>query len=383
MAGGLDCDWYRGSVASSTGTGQFRAALDGLVAYQPGRPVELVQRELGLTGPVLKLASNEGIYGPFPAALEAIDRAARAANRYPDGGSYALRAALAEHHGLEVEQIVAGNGADAILNYLALAMLEPGDEVAFCWPSFPVYPINAAKMGAVAVRAPLAGSSYDLDALAAAVTPRTKLAYVTNPNNPTGGMVGREALARFLDGLPEHVLPVIDEAYFEYVDDADYPDALREHLLEGRRVVVLRTFSKIYGLAGLRVGWAAMPLDVAAALNKVKNAFDVSQPAQDAARASIGDDSEIARRAAETHEGRARLSEGLAAVGLRPLPSVANFVSVDVGDGAGFASELERLGVIVRPLAGFGDPSSIRISVGRPDEIETALRLIGTVLAPA
>jgi histidinol-phosphate aminotransferase len=368
-------------MAQSAPSSSFRAALDTLVPYQPGRPVELVQRELGLTGPVIKLASNEGQYGPFPAALEAIARAAAEGNRYPDGGCYALRSALAERHGLELDQVVVGNGGDAILNYLALAMLEPGDEVAFCWPSFPVYPINAAKMGAVAVRAPLAGSAYDLDALAAAVSDRTKLVYVTNPNNPTGGMVGRQALARFLDGLPEHVLPVVDEAYFEYVDDPDYPDSLREHLLEGRRVVVLRTFSKIYGLAGLRVGWAAMPPDVAGALGKVKNAFDVSQPAQDAARASIGEDAELARRAAETKQGRERLSAGLTALGLSPLPAVANFVCVEVGDGAAVASALERLGVIVRPLAGFGDPASIRISVGTLDEIDTALRLLGEVLA--
>jgi histidinol-phosphate aminotransferase len=368
-------------MAQSAQSNPFRAALDTLVPYQPGRPVELVQRELGLTGPVIKLASNEGQYGPFPAALEAIARAAAQGNRYPDGGCWALRNALAEHHGLDIEQIVVGNGADAILNHLALAMLEPGDEVAFCWPSFPVYPINAAKMGAVAVRAPLAGSSYDLDALAAAVTPRTKLVFVTNPNNPTGGMVGREALARFLDGLPEHVLAVIDEAYFEYVGEPDYPDALREHLLEGRRVAVLRTFSKIYGLAGLRVGWGAMPLDVSAALGKVKNAFDVSQPAQDAARASIGQEAELARRAAETREGRERLTAGLVELGLNPLPAVANFVTVQVGDAAAVASALERLGVIVRPLGGFGDPSSVRISVGLPDEIDTALRLLGDVLA--
>jgi histidinol-phosphate aminotransferase len=383
MAGGLAPVGIVERVASTAGTSLFRSALGQLVPYEPGRPVELVQRELGLTGRVIKLASNEGQYGPFPAALEAIERAAREGNRYPDGGCYNLRAALGERHGLDLDQVVVGNGADAILNYLALALLEPGDEVAFCWPSFPVYPINAAKMGAVPVRAPLEGSSYDLVALAAAITPRTKLAFVTNPNNPTGGMVARDALARFLDGLPEHVLPVIDEAYFEYLSEPGYPDSLREHLLEGRRVVVLRTFSKIYGLAGLRVGWGAMPLEVAAALGKVKNAFDVSQPAQDAARASIGEDAEIARRAAETREGRERLVAGLVALGLEPLPAVANFVSVPVGDGAGLASELERLGLIVRPLGGFGDPASIRISVGLPDEIDTALRLLADVLAPA
>ena len=211
-------------------TAPFRGALDGLVPYEPGRPVEIVQRELGLAGPIVKLASNEGPWGPVPAALEAIVKAASAGNRYPDGGCWALRTALAERHGLAFEQVVVGNGADGVLNYLALAMLEPGDEVAFGWPSFPVYPINAAKMGAVAVRAPLSGSSYDLEALADCVNERTKLVYVTNPNNPTGGLVKRAALERFLDGLPATVLPVLDEAYFEYVDDPEYPDGASEQL---------------------------------------------------------------------------------------------------------------------------------------------------------
>ena len=215
--------------------------------------------------------------------------AARAGNRYPDGGCYALRTALAERHGLAFGQVVVGNGADGVLNYLALALLEPGDEVAFCWPSFPVYPINAAKMGAVAVRAPLAGSSYDLEALAACVNERTKIVYVTNPEQPDGrhGRARRRSSASST-ACPEHVLPVLDEAYFEYVDDPEYPDGASEQLAQGRRCVVLRTFSKIYGLAGFRVGYGLCPPDVAAACLKVKNAFDVTQSALDAALASLG-----------------------------------------------------------------------------------------------
>jgi histidinol-phosphate aminotransferase len=351
-------------------TGPFRRALDGLVPYEPGRPVEIVQRELGLEGPIVKLASNEGPWGPVPAALEAIVRAASAGNRYPDGGCWTLRSALAERHGLAFEQVVVGNGADGVLNYLALALLEPGDEVAFCWPSFPVYPINAAKMGAVAVRAPLAGSHYDLDALAGCIGERTKIVYVTNPNNPTGGMVTRAALERFLDALPAHVLPVLDEAYFEYVDDPEYPDGAGEQLARGRRCVVLRTFSKIYGLAGFRVGYGLCPPDVAAACLKVKNAFDVTQSALDAALASLDAGDEVARRRNETRKGRERLTAGLRERGLSPLEAVANFVCVDVGDGAAFAKRLERQGVIVRPLGPFGDPASVRISVGSDEELD-------------
>ncbi|HET6174457.1 MAG TPA: histidinol-phosphate transaminase [Gaiellales bacterium] len=357
-------------------TAPFRPELEGLVPYEPGRPVEIVQRELGLTGPVVKLASNEGPWGPVPAALEAIMNAARAGNRYPDGGAYSLRTALAERHGVAFGQVVVGNGADAVLNYLSLALLEPGDEVAFCWPSFPVYPINTAKMGAVAVRAPLAGSSYDLAALAASVGERTKLVYVTNPNNPTGGMVTRAALERFLDGLPEHVLPVLDEAYFEYVDDPEYPDGATEFLARGRRCVVLRTFSKIYGLAGFRVGYGLCPPDVAAACLKVKNAFDVTQSALDAALASLGAADEVARRRELTRAGRERLTAGLRERGFAPLPAVANFVCVEVGDGAAFASRLERQGVIVRPLGPFGDPASVRISVGSPEELDSLFEAI-------
>jgi histidinol-phosphate aminotransferase len=349
----------------------FRPALDDLVPYSPGRPVELVRRELGLTGPCIKLASNEGPYGPVAAARAAIRHATEEGNRYPDGGCYELVQALAEKHGVEADRIVVGNGVDGVLNYLALAMLEPGDEVAFCWPSFPVYLIDAVKMGARPRRAGLSGSSYDLDALLGEIGPRTKVAYVTNPNNPTGGMVGREALARFLDAVPEHVLPVVDEAYFEYVTDPDYPDAIAEHTAAGRRVMVLRTFSKIYGLAGFRVGYAVAPPDVATALIKVRNTFDVSQAAQDAAVASLGADDEIAERRAENERLRGLLGDGLRARGFDPMPSVANFVSVDVGDGGAMAGRLEREGVIVRPLTTFGDPASIRITVGLEDEIDT------------
>ena len=244
-------------------TAPFRPELDGLVPYEPGRPVEIVQRELGIAGPIVKLASNEGPWGPVPAAIEAIVTAAADGNRYPDGGCYALRSALAERHSVAFGQVVVGNGATASSITWRWRCWSRG-RGRLRWPSFPVYPINAAKMGAV-VRAPLAGSSYDLEALAAVVSERTKLVYVTNPNNPTGGMVTRAALARFLDGLPEHVLPVLDEAYFEYIDDPEYPDGAREQLAQGRRCVVLRTFSKIYGLAGFRVGYGLCPPDVAAA----------------------------------------------------------------------------------------------------------------------
>src|SRR5579864_1801061 len=272
----------------------FRPAVAELTPYQPGKPVEDVQRELGLDR-VVKLASNEGPFPPFPAALAAIERAARELNRYPDGGAFALRAALAERHGVAFEEVVVGAGADAVIDLLSQATLDPGDEIVCGWPSFPSYVLDAAKLGAESKKVPLRAHTYDLDALLAAVGPRTKLVYVCHPNNPTGKANGRDELLAFLDRLPEHVLCVLDQAYFEHIDDPDYADGL-ELLREGRRLVVLRTFSKIYGLAGLRVGWAVAPADVATATSKVRRAFDVAATAQAAALASLDHPQEIARR---------------------------------------------------------------------------------------
>jgi histidinol-phosphate aminotransferase len=230
----------------------FRHSIDGLVPYEPGKPVEAVQRELGLEQ-VVKLASNEGPFPPFPAALEAMERVALELNRYPDGGAWTLRSELAERNGVAFEELIVGAGADGIIDLLAQATLDPGDDVVCGWPSFPSYVLTAGKLGADTRRVPLRNHTYDLEGLLAAIGPRTKLVYVCHPNNPTGTANGREELLAFLDRLPGHVLCVLDQAYFEYIDDADYLDGL-ELFRQGRRIVVLRTFSKIYGLAGLRVG---------------------------------------------------------------------------------------------------------------------------------
>ena len=356
----------------------FRSSLDNVQPYVPGRPIELVKRELGIVGEMIKLASNEGAFGPVPAALEAIARAAVEGNRYPDGSCHELRAALAERHGVSPDQIVCGNGADAVLDYLSQALYEPGDEVAFCWPTFPVYRINATKMGAVPRMAPLASSAYDLDALLALVGPKTKAVYVTNPNNPTGGAVDGAALLRFLDALPESVVPVIDEAYFEFMEPG-FPDS-SAWVAAGRRLVTIRTFSKIYGLAGLRVGYGVMPADIATACGKVKGAFDVAHVSQMAALASLGEEAELDRRREAVRTGRARLVDGLTALGYPPLPATANFVFLDVGDGAAVAAGLERRGIIVRPCGGFGEPAAIRVTVGTPEENERFLSTFAEVV---
>ncbi len=361
--------------------GLFRRSIADLVPYEPGKPVEEVQRELGLDR-VVKLASNEGPFPPFPAALEAIERVLRDLNRYPDGGVYALRSALAERHGVALEEVVVGAGADAVIDLLSQATLDPGDEIVCGWPSFPSYVLDAAKLGAVSKKVPLRANTYDLDALLAAIGPRTKLVYVCHPNNPTGTGNGRAELLRFLEEVPEHVLVVLDQAYFEYIDDPDYADGIEEHFQSGRRLVVLRTFSKIYGLAGLRVGYGVAPADVVAATSKVRRAFDVTATAQAAALASIGDDAELARRRAANAVGRAQLETVLRGNGLEPAgPALGNFLYVEVGDGRAVFDELLRQGVIVRPLAGFGAPEAIRVSVGTPEENAIFAEALGHVLS--
>ena len=361
----------------------FRPSVNALTPYQPGKPVEDVQRELGLER-VVKLASNEGPFGPFPAALEAMERAASDLNRYPDGGAYRLQAALADRHGVAFENIAAGAGADGCIDMLSQAILDPGDEVVCGWPSFPSYVIYARKQGAEATLVALADQRYDLGALLDAVTPRTKVVYICQPNNPTGTMNTTGELDAYFERVPEHVLTVVDQAYFEYIDRPDYPDAVERYLKAGRRVVVLRTFSKIYGLAGLRIGYAVGPRNCIAAMAKVRRPFDLTTPAQIAAVASIGDEQELARRRATNADGLQRLGEILREHGLDPVPSVGNFVYVDTGaDATALFDRLLHEGIIVRPLAGFGSATAIRVSVGAPDELDAFAAALGRVLARA
>jgi histidinol-phosphate aminotransferase len=361
----------------------FRSALAGLVPYEPGKPIEEVQRELGLER-VVKLASNEGPFGPFPAALEALERAAGELNRYPDGGAYRLRAVLAERHRVGFEEVAIGAGADGLVDALSQAVLDPGDNVVCGWPSFPSYVIYALKLGAEPKRVPLRDKRYDLDAMLAAIDARTKIAYVCHPNNPTGTSNTRAELDEWFERVPEHVLTVLDQAYFEYVEDPDYPDGVERYARGGRRVLVLRTFSKIYGLAGLRVGYGVGPAELVAALGKTRRPFDVASAAQEAALASLDDPDEVARRRRVNAESRIELEAALRGLGLAPAaPAVANFLYADVGgDARPLFEELLRRGVIVRPLAGFGAPGAIRVTVGTAEENALFAEALGQVLRP-
>ena len=363
----------------------FKSHVRDIVPYEPGKPVEEVQRELGLER-VIKLASNEGPFGPFPEALEALAVAAPALNRYPDGGGYRLRVALAKRHDVRFEEIALGAGADGVIDCLAQISLSPGDEIVCGWPSFPSYVITARKLGAVPTLVPLRNGHYDLDGLLSAVTERTKLVYICHPNNPTGTMNTRAELDDYFDRVPEHVLTVLDQAYFEYIDDPEYPDGIEEYLKRGCRVVVLRTFAKIFGLAGLRVGYGVAPAEVVTAVGKVRRAFDITTPAQVAALASLtapGAPAELERRRRLNREERPALEEALREHGYEPVgPAVANFVFAEVADDS--RPLFERLlaeGVIVRPTAGFGAPGGIRVTVGTPEENVMFRDALGRVTA--
>jgi histidinol-phosphate aminotransferase len=350
----------------------IRAALESIEPYEGGKPIEEVEREYGLDR-VVKLASNEGPFGPFPIARQVLSTQSFELNRYPDGSAYELRALLAERLGVDIDEVAHGAGADGVIGYLSLALLEPGDEVVFGWPSFASYMLDTLKLGATPKPVPLRDNRYDLEAMLAQIGPRTKIVYICNPNNPTGTMNSREELDAYFERVPEHVLTVIDQAYFEYIEEPDYPDAIEEYFKPGKRVATLRSFSKIYGLAGLRVGYAVASKEICAALAKVRPAFDLSSTAQAAAVASLsGDDAEaeLERRRSYNRVAIAELGRILRAFGLETVgPAVANFLYLDLGvDSRPFYEQLLAQGVVVRPLHGFGAPTAIRVTAGTAEE---------------
>jgi len=340
-----------------------RPALAHLQGYQALADADRAVRALGAPELRAKLDSNEGQFGPLPAALEAIEQLAPRLNRYPDR-ALLLAERLSQRHAVDPTAILIGNGADAIVGYLCAAYLAPGDEAVMGWPSFVTYHGDTLRSGATPLTVPLAGGAYDVEAMVERIGPRTKLVFICNPNNPTGGLVSGDRLRWFLDEVPERVLVVIDEAYHEYVLDASYPDAIAEHARDRGNVAVLRTFSKIFGLAGLRVGYMVASPDIIDAAGRCRHWFDVSDLAHLAAAASLDDEREIAWRRRENESGREQLSKLLESAGLRPMPSQGNFVYTDVPSAAALTSGLARSGVLVRSLEAFGARSAIRVTVG-------------------
>ena len=346
-----------------------RADLEGLPAYVPGRNLADLTRELGIAE-AIKLASNEVPYGPLPGVPEAVAEAMRSVHRYPDMGVVALRDALAERLGVAAERIVTGCGSVALAEILVKATCLPGDEVVYAWRSFEAYPIIAAGAGATSVRVPnTAAHGHDLTAMADAITDRTRLVFVCNPNNPTGTSVRRADLDRFLSAVPSDVLVVLDEAYRELVTDPDVPDGLATY---GDRpnVVVLRTMSKAWGLAGLRMGYLVAQPGVAAALRKVLTPFSTSLVAQVAAIAALQQEDEVRRRCALVVAERERVAEALRKLAVDVPTSQANFVWLPLGDrAAAFGQACESRGVIVRPF----QPDGVRVTIGTPEENDAFL----------
>jgi histidinol-phosphate aminotransferase len=355
-------------------------ALDAIKLYVPGKPIEEVKREFGLTD-VIKLASNENPLGASPKVLAALHAALDEINYYPDAQSYYVREALSRRFGLPADQIALGNGADGLIRELCVAYLEEGDEVIVSQSSFPVYDVSTQVMGGRLVKTPLKNQSLDLAAMAAAITARTKVIFVCNPNNPTGTIVTAAEVEPFMAKLPDKVLVVFDEAYYEFVDSTEYPDSLR-YVREGRKnVLVMRTFSKVYGIAGIRLGFALACPEVMTALLTVRESFPVNRLAQAAGLAAL-EDGEFLRRTVEmNHSGRLYLYREFERLGLPCMRSHTNFVLVKVGPQAGQVFQaLLRKGIIVRPCAGYDLPEYLRITVGTPEQNVRLIQTLDAIL---
>ena len=350
-----------------------------LNAYEPGKPIEETARELGLDpATIVKVASNENPLGPAPMALDAIRNAAEAMHIYPDGGGYKLRSALAEKFDLELENVVLGNGSNEIIELLCHCFLNEGAALIAAEHAFVVYKLMASLFGAKYVEVPDPNFIHDLDAMAAAITDETRLLFIANPNNPTGTMVDGETIDRFMAKVPEHVVVVFDEAYYEFVTDA--PDVLK-YVRAGRNVIVLWTCSKAYGLARLRIGYGLGSPQVTEILQKARQPFNTNEIAQRAALASLADTAHVEATVSNNADGLAFYEVAFQQMGLEYVPSMANFVLVNVRDGDRLFAEMLKQGVIIRAMRGYKLPGWARISIGTKAENERCLSVMKSVLA--
>lgn len=351
-----------------------------IAPYQPGKPISELARELGLEpGDIVKLASNENPLGASPQAIEAMQQALLDIARYPDGNSFALRDALCAKFGLQPAQLVFGNGSNDILELAARAFLAPGAEAVYSEHAFAVYALVTQAVGATGVSVPAKDFGHDLEAMLAAINARTRVVFIANPNNPTGTLLSREALRAFLQRVPASVLVVLDEAYDEYL-----PAALKSTsvnwLADFDNLIVSRTFSKAYGLAGLRIGFGMAAPKVADIMNRVRQPFNVNSVAQAAAVAALADDEFVARSHALNQAGMRQITEGLDALGLEYIPSYGNFLSFRIGDAVRVYRRLLELGVIVRPVANYAMPEHLRVSIGLPVENARFLQALEAIV---
>jgi histidinol-phosphate aminotransferase len=354
--------------------------LRDLAVYEPGKPIEETARELGVEpSAIIKLASNENPLGSSPKATQAMHAALENAHLYPDGSGFYLTKAIAAKLGLAAENVVLGNGSNEVIEFLGHAFLNPGDDVITCQYAFIVYKLLATAFGVRTIETPSPDFQQNLEATLEAITPKTRLIFIPNPNNPTGTLVSQSAIDDFMSRVPDKILVVFDEAYFEFLDDP--PDTLR-FVREERNVVVLRTFSKIHGLAGLRIGYAIAPSEIIEVLHKTRQPFNVNSIALAGALAALNDAEHLRETKRVVDEGRAYLQEQLAEMRISFVPAVANFVMANVGDGCVVFEKLLQRKIIVRPLKGYGLPEWIRISVGTMEENKKLIAALTDVLQP-
>ena len=336
--------------------------IRSLIPYEPGKPIEEVERECGISNSI-KLASNENPLGPSPKALAAIRAKLDQLHLYPDGDCFYLKNGVAQKLGVGPEQLIFGNGSNEIIELAARTFLRPGDEVVMARQAFVVYQLIVQAVGAKGKQVPLRDYTHDLGAIADAVTPQTKMVFLANPNNPTGTIFRRDQWEKFLGKVSKDVLLIVDEAYFEYVQAADYPDSLKYHE-PGRAILTLRTFSKLYGLAGLRIGYGVGAQEIVSLMQRVRQPFNVNAPAQWGALAALDDAEHIKRSLELNRQGLDYLQGELGKLGLDFVPSHGNFILVRVGKGQEVFKQLLSQGVIVRPMGGYQFPEHVRVTVG-------------------
>ena len=349
--------------------------ISGLRVYEPGKPIEELARELGFddVAEIVKVASNENELGPSPMAIEAMQEAVGEMHRYPDGGAFYLKRKLAENLGVEPGQLLFGCGSNELIVFLCHVFLERGLNLVMGAEAFAVYFLAAALYEGETIRVPMPGHTHDLDAMLAAITPETRIVAVCNPNNPTGTVVAQEAIDRFVENLPGHVVAIFDEAYFELMPEEQKPDVLK-HIRAGKQnLVVLRTFSKAYGLAGLRIGYAIGHPETIDLLNKVRQPFNVNAMAQAAAMAALDDVAHLVETREMVFHGLEFFERELPRLGIETVPSGANFILARTGNGREVFQALQKRKVIVRPMDPYGLPDHIRITVGTPEQNQTTL----------
>ena len=350
-----------------------------LIPYVPGKPVEELERELGVTG-AIKIASNENPLGPSPLALEAMATSLAETNRYPDGDSFYLKQKLAKSLSVKEGSLIFGNGSNDVLDIAARTFMQPGDEAIMGEYAFIVYPISTQAVGAKAVISPMPKYTHDLRDMHSRITDRTKIVFLANPNNPTGTMVERSDVEWFLDNVPEDILVVIDEAYFEYVDDPEYPDTLEYHE-SGKSILTVRTFSKIYGLAGIRLGYGVANEKIVSQMHRVRHPFNVSSVAQAGAIAALDDEEHIQNSKETNQKGIEYLSAELESLNIEYAPTYTNFILIDLeSDPMPVYNSLLKEGVIVRPVVGYGLKTHLRVSIGKMDENEKFIEALKKVL---